>query len=318
MSEPELNNIHLSSGRMQAEIAPQGATLVCLSREGRDLILGIHDLADASINNFYAGAIVGPVANRVSGGQVAIDGQSFQMECNESGTTSLHSGSDGLHALIWDVCEVLPDSVLLQIHLPDGYSGLPGNREISVLYVLSNDGLAVKITANTDQRTPINIAHHPYWALQSDQSKTKLSIDSDRYLPKTSNGLPTGQSKPVANGPFDFIKPREIGANADLDHNWCLSEVKSENPRPVATLLASDGLQLNIATTEVGMQVYTGSALPILKPFHCKTDQIQPNAGIALEAQGWPDAPNQPGFPNIFVERNETYRQITQYTFTQN
>ena len=318
MSEPELTKIYLSSGRMQAEIAPQGATLVCLSREGRDLILGIHDLADPSINNFYAGAIVGPVANRVSGGQVIIDGQSFQMECNESGTTSLHSGRDGLHALIWDVCDVLPDSVLLKIHLPDGYSGLPGNREISVLYVLSNDGLAVKITANTDQKTPINIAHHPYWALQSDQSKTKLSIDSDRYLPKTANGLPTGQSKRVSNGPFDFIKPREIGANADLDHNWCLSEVKSENPRPVATLLASDGLQLNIATTEVGMQVYTGSALPILESSHCKTDQIQPNAGIALEAQGWPDAPNQPAFPNIFVERNETYRQTTKYTFTQN
>ena len=317
MTQPDSIKMYLNSGEMQAEISPLGASLVRLSRGDRDLILGIHNLTDRSINDFYAGAIVGPVANRVAGGQVKIDGQIFQMECNEGGSTSLHSGDDGLHTLDWEVSEVLPDSVSLKVHLPDGYSGLPGNRDISVLYTLSGNGLTVKITAQTDQKTPINIAHHPYWALQTDQSKLKLSISGDNYLPKAANGVPTGQIQAVVNGPFDFNMQRELGPNAKLDHNWCLSDAKQETPRPVATLQASDGLQLNISTTEVGLQVYTGSSLPILNATQCTANPIQPNAGIALEAQGWPDAPNKPIFPSIMLEPSETYRQITQYTFTQ-
>ena len=317
MTQSDSMKIHLNSGNMQAEISPLGATLVRLSRGDRDQILGIHNLTDRSINNFYAGAIVGPVANRVSGGQVNIDGQTFQMECNEGGLTSLHSGDDGLHTLDWEVSDVLPNSVSLKVHLPDGYSGLPGNRDISVLYTLGGDGLTVTITAQTDKKTPINIAHHPYWTLQTDQSKLKLSISAENYLPKAADGVPTGKLQAVANGPFDFTMQREIGPNARLDHNWCLSNAKHETPRPVATLQASDGLQLNIATTEVGLQVYTGSSLPNLNANQCTANQIRPNAGIALEAQGWPDAPNRPTFPSIMLEPSDTYRQITQYTFTQ-
>ena len=317
MTQSDSMKIYLNSGNMQAEISPLGATLVRLSRCDRDLILGIHNLNDRSINDFYAGAIVGPVANRVSGGQVNIDGQTFQMECNEGGLTSLHSGDDGLHTLDWEVSDVSPNSVSLKVHLPDGYSGLPGNRDISVLYTLSGDGLTVTITAQTDKKTPINIAHHPYWALQTDQSKLKLSISAKNYLPKAANGVPTGQIQAVLDGPFDFTMQREIGPNARLDHNWCLSNAKHKTPRPVATLQASDGLQLNIETTEVGLQVYTGSSLPDLTPTQCTTNPIRPNAGIALEAQGWPDAPNKRTFPSIMLEPSDTYRQITRYTFTQ-
>jgi aldose 1-epimerase len=67
----------------------------------------------------------------------------------------------------------------------------------------------------------------------------------------------------------------------------------------------------------VGLQVYTGSSLPNLNANQCTANQIRPNAGIALEAQGWPDAPNKPTFPSIMLEASETYRQITRYTFTQ-
>ena len=317
MTQSGSMKIYLNSGNMQAEISSLGATLVRLSRGERDLVLGIHNLNDRSINDFYAGAIVGPVANRVSGGQVKIDGQTFQMECNEGGLTSLHSGDDGLHTLDWEVSDALPDNVSLKTHLPDGYSGLPGNRDISVSYTLSENCLTVTITAQTDKKTPINIAHHPYWALQTDQSKLKLSISAENYLPKAADGVPTGKLQAVANGPFDFTMQREIGLNARLDHNWCLSTVKHETPRPVAILQASDGLQLNIETTEVGLQVYTGSSLPNLNPTQCTASPILPNAGIALEAQGWPDAPNKPTFPSIMLETSGTYRQITRYIFTQ-
>lgn len=317
MSEPKPDVIHLNSRDFRAEITPHGATLTRFRMGQRDLILGLRRGADIALNTFYAGAIVGPIANRISKGHVVVDAKSYQMECNEIGEAALHSGSDGLHKYMWDIIEQTASSVSLTCRLPDGYSGLPGNRDIMVVYALEPTGLSVNITAKTDKKTPINIAHHPYWALDPEQSKTTLTVDAQSYLPKQRNGLPDGNIAPVEATKFDLIKPRAIGSNATIDHNWCLNTVKNSEPRHVARLRTKDGLQLDIATTEVGLQVYTGSGLPILPVFECIGAPIKPNAGIALEPQGWPDAPNQASFPSIMVDKGETYRQITRYTVYQ-
>ncbi|MFN7053197.1 MAG: galactose mutarotase, partial [Gemmobacter sp.] len=40
-----------------------------------------------------------------------------------------------------------------------------------------------------------------------------------------------------------------------------------------------------------------------------------PHAGIALETQGWPDAPNRPDFPPAILRPGETYRHEAVYRF---
>ncbi|MFT5786449.1 MAG: aldose 1-epimerase [Ascidiaceihabitans sp.] len=317
MSKPNIERIHLSAGDFLAEIAPFGATLTRFRFKGRDLILGLKPNSNSALDNFYAGALVGPVANRISNGQIKIDGRIFQMERNEKGTTALHSGSDGLHNQVWKMVDKTPSTVSLTCQLPDGHGGLPGNRNISITYTLDAARLTITITAVTDQRTPMNIAHHPYWALEPDQSKTMLSINARTYLPKDAKGLPTGEIASVTNSAFDFTRPQPIGPTATLDHNWCLSTEKHTSPQHAATLRTTDGLQLDITTTEVGLQVYTGSGLPNLEASTSIGPKIGPNTGIALEPQGWPDAPNQPAFPSIMLNRNKTYQQITRYIVTQ-
>jgi len=317
MSKPIIKRIHLSAGDFRAEIAPLGATLTRFRLKGRDLILGLKPNSDSALDNFYAGALVGPVANRISSGQIKIGGRIFQMECNEKGQTALHSGSDGLHNQVWKIVDNTPSTVSLTCQLPNGHGGLPGNRNVSITYTLDLAGLSITITALTDQKTPMNIAHHPYWALEPDQSKTMLSINALTYLPKDSKGLSTGEIASVANSAFDFTQPKPIGPSANFDHNWCLSAEKNTAPQHAATLRTTDGLQLDIATTEVGLQVYTGSGLPNLEASTSIGPKIGPNMGIALEPQGWPDAPSQPTFPSIMLDRNQTYRQITRYTVTQ-
>ncbi|MDH3264579.1 MAG: galactose mutarotase, partial [Paracoccaceae bacterium] len=59
------------------------------------------------------------------------------------------------------------------------------------------------------------------------------------------------------------------------------------------------GLRMTMETTELGLQVYDGRA----------------GAGVALEAQGWPDAPNRPDFPSILLRPGERYEQITRWSF---
>ena len=40
------------------------------------------------------------------------------------------------------------------------------------------------------------------------------------------------------------------------------------------------------------------------------------SVGIAIETQGYPDAPNQPAFPSILIDEAKKYRHITEYSFT--
>ena len=42
-----------------------------------------------------------------------------------------------------------------------------------------------------------------------------------------------------------------------------------------------------------------------------------PHAGLCLEAQHFPDSPNQPHFPGTVLRPGETYRQQTEFRFLQ-
>ena len=66
---------------------------------------------------------------------------------------------------------------------------------------------------------------------------------------------------------------------------------------------------LEIASTEPGLQVYSGAFLPTI----LEAD-IAPLTGVALEPQGWPDAVNHTDFPNVICTPDHPYSQITQYT----
>ena len=43
-----------------------------------------------------------------------------------------------------------------------------------------------------------------------------------------------------------------------------------------------------------------------------------PYAGIALEPQRWPNAPNRPDFPTVVLRPGETYRQVSEFRIARN
>jgi aldose 1-epimerase len=90
-----------------------------------------------------------------------------------------------------------------------------------------------------------------------------------------------------------------------LDHNFVLR--KNNKLQKAASLRLRDTqLQLDVLTTQPALQVYTGDGLTA--PFSAR-------AGICLEAQAFPDAPNQSNFPSIVLTPGRTYRQRTIYRF---
>ena len=72
------------------------------------------------------------------------------------------------------------------------------------------------------------------------------------------------------------------------------------------------GRVLEISTTEPGIQFYSGNFLD-------GTDGgggFEKHHGFCLETQVFPDAPNQPEFPNSILRPGETYRHTTVHRFS--
>lgn len=64
------------------------------------------------------------------------------------------------------------------------------------------------------------------------------------------------------------------------------------------------GRQLEVLTTEPGLQVYMGNWIEGEFPHKAHN-------AVALECQHYPDSPNQPAFPSTLLSPGETYHQTT-------
>ena len=311
--------IHLHSDQLHVSVMPKGGALtaVRLGAEGRNLLVGFADLENHLAIPAYAGVLVGPVANRLARGQLTIDGNRYQMPLNEAGRTTLHSGPDGIHQSDWRVAAQSETEVQMALTLPDGAQGLPGTRDLTVRYAVTGDSLTVEITATSDQPTPMNIALHPYWNLDGtpDISQHRLEVQADHYLPTDAENLPTGTPSPVSGTLYDFTKARPVPLTEALDHNFCLAHHERDTPALAATLTGADGTTLSIETTAPGLQGYAGAFLPAMKGVRDDGSDLAPYAGLALEPQAWPDAPNHPTFPQITLRPGEVWRQLTRYRF---
>ena len=312
-SGEDVEKITISSGDLTVSILTLGAVVqdVRLTGVRHRLALGSDELKDYETTMGYFGAIVGPIANRISNARVRLDGMMYELERNENGDTHLHSGSQGVHRKIWQVASQTAESVTLALTLPDGAAGLPGQRDIMVTYQVSALAtLTMTINGTTDAATCMNLASHIYWNL--DCSKTweghHLRIAADHYLPIDDRTCPTGEIATVAGTPMDFRKGQvpQIGAPA-LDHNFCLAGGK-QALRDVLWLTGNAGVAMTMATTEAGVQIH--DAATSRRPGKSCYE------GLVIEPQAWPDTPNHRGFGSITVTGEQPYTQVTRWQFT--
>ena len=185
-----------------------------------------------------------------------------------------------------------------------------------VTYRLLDDlALAIDYEAVSDADTILSLTNHAYFNLDAEPDTTidehTLVLTMDTYTPVDTAGLPSGRIEPIAGSEVDLRTPTFLadpytGARRRIDTNFVVGG-SAANPRRVATLQSTQsGLGMHVYTTQPGLQIYTGDHLG--EPF-------RPRQGICLEAQGFPDAPNQPGFPSPIVRAGQSYRQRTVYEF---
>lgn len=313
---------------MRVELLTYGARLAELwvpDRAGNlaDIVLGQDNLDDWQTHGTYLGATCGRYANRIAGGRFDLDGQSIQLDRNE-GENTLHGGGRGFDRKLWQIADHSDTHATFATTSPDGDMGYPGTLTAQVTYRIQGRGLVIVMSATTDAPTMVNLVNHAYFNLagqgNGDIMGHELQVDAGFYLPVDDQLIPTGEVLSVAETPFDFRKPRTIGASLPgpiaFDHNLCLSApIRPDGLRPCLVAIdPASGRRMHLSTTEPGVQFYTGAHFA---DGPGKAGARYPRfAGFAAETQRFPDSPNNPQFPSARLDSGQTYRHVMRLDFS--
>ncbi|MER6674813.1 aldose epimerase family protein [Streptomyces sp. NPDC000983] len=329
----------LENGGTRLKVLSYGGIVQSLEipdRRGRytNVSLGFDNIEDYVSSSPYFGALIGRYGNRIGKGRFTLDGKEYQLSVND-GANSLHGGSKGFDKVVWDIEPFTKGSdvgLYLYYTSVDGEMGYPGTLRTKVTYTLTRSGdWRVDYEATTDKATVVNLTSHVYWNLAGEASGTiydhELSIAASRYTPVDSGLIPTGELAKVAGTPFDFRRTKTVGEDIrvahqqllygkGIDHNWVLDKGITSRPQWVATLRdPSSGRTLKMATTEPGLQFYSGNFLDGTLVGTGGSIYRQGDA-LCLETQHFPDSPNQPSFPSTTLRPGQTYRTTTVHSFS--
>ena len=291
----------------------------------RNVVLSYPNLSAYQSDPYYLGAICGRYGGRIRNGRFALNGSSFSLDRDASaGPHALHGGPIGLSKKIWKRVKENPiNKADLKVFSPDGDQGFPGNLSAKVKYELIDpDSLLICVSATTDSPSIINLVSHVYFNLDrkvTNISNHSVQINAQEYTVQDETLLPTGEIRRVEGTPFDLRESSMLGRKLEelrnltgdhgFDQNYVLK--KGEDGLTLAATLtsASSDLTMMVYTDQPGLQLYTGQHLA--KPF-------RPLAGLCLETQAFPDAPNHPNFPSAILLPGETYSKRTLLKFKWN
>jgi aldose 1-epimerase len=321
------------------KIASLGGAVVAINVPDRartfgDVVLGFDTLDGYLARHPFFGVLVGRYGNRIGKGTFTLDGKTYTLAKN-NGENALHGGVKGFDKYVWKTREVpSPKGLALELtHVsPDGDEGYPGTLSVTVRYTWTDDNtLRIDYTATTDKPTVVNLTNHSYFNLGGSATPTigthVLTLLADRFTPVDKGLIPTGELRSVAGTPFDFQKPRAIGAGIDADdeqikfgggydQNFVFKQPPNGSVRFVGRATEpQSGRVLELSTTEPGVQFYTGNFLDGSIKGKGGVSYVK-RSGFCLETQHYPDSPNKPNFPSVVLRPGETYKTTTVYAFS--
>lgn len=330
---------------LNAQFTNYGARWVSMftpDRNGKldDILLGFDTLSGyIHAGEQYYGAIIGRVCGRINNACFTLNGKTYNLAANDAygfpEPNHLHGGINAFHNRYWQWHQFVnkdgDEAVTFSLHSANGEEGYPGNLNVRVTYTLkASNALCMECEAISDQQTPVNLTNHAFFNLQGTAFRKNvlshlLTLNASNIIECDSELIPTGRFIPVADTQLDFRNPRIIGNSFTQNHSQVLKDkgfsiafaldVK-DTPLHFAARLKDEltGRKMEIYTNQPSIQVYTAyfmDGTDIGK----KNCPYYASAGVALETQGFPDAPNQKMFPSVFLEKNDVYYHQTKYIF---
>lgn len=316
---------------MEIAVSDYGAVLVKVlvpDRDGnqQDVVLGYDEAGGYESDDFYLGATLGRVANRIGGGQFELNGKSYSLTRNSDQNT-LHGGRDFYNKRMWKV-EVADNShVTLLLHSPDGDQGFPGAVDIRVTYSLTEENeVKIHYHAVPQEDTLLNLTNHSYFNLSGHASgsamEQEVTICADAYTRADEQSITTGEIVSVEGTPMDFRKEKAIGAEIEADYealkfgggydqNWVIN---GAGYRQAASMYSKEtGIGMKVYTDLPGMQFYTGN---FITRVNGKGGAVyQKRHGVCFETQYFPDAVHKENFEGPVVRAGVVYDTTTAYQF---
>lgn len=264
----------------------------------------------------YYGKTIGPIANRVKNGKVAINDKEYQMETNE-GENTLHSGSHGLSNQIFTYNGTIKTEKIYAVNyllrIKKMKNGLPGNIVYQVTYVIyaKENKFSILFTAQSDEDTPMSLTNHLFFTLgESNLNDMSMTIPAHRFVSTDKNTLIPIEVKDVPSC-LDFQKGKKLMAEINdplikdhrsngYDHCFILDK---GNEKPI--ILESSKYKMSIKSDFDSVQIYSdnwGSSYDILT----STEKV--HRSVAIE-------PEDNIMDIHILKKNEQYSKQIEYTF---
>lgn len=286
IATPSGELIILEAGDYKATVASVGAGLVSLSFRGQDIVLPFP--AD-ELPPAYAGKVLVPWPNRVTGGTYSFAGQRFELPVNEAATGS------ALHGLgLWNEWRVeqRSDAEVVLTHTLHGEPGYPFQLQLSARYALDADtGLHIELRATNfgTAAAPYGCGSHPYLTVGSaDISTCELRFRAGKVLLTDAKLQPT-ELLDTPDTDFDFSEGRVL-ASRSLDHAFTALpegtwDVTLRNPALELSVVLE-----STATQAPWMQLYSGELRGrrglAVEPMTCPPDAFNSGQDLVVLEPG--------------------------------
>lgn len=294
-----------------------------------DIVLACDNMEEYYENGNAFGSTVGPNANRTANAEATIDGVQYHLVKND-GENNLHTQTvDGMNLRLWNA-QAKDNSVTFSIKLDDMEMGLPGNRDFSVTYTLTDDNeIVIDYFVTSDKNTMINMTNHSYFNLKGHKAGNVLShevwLNSDSYTEVGPGAIPTGRILSTNYTPLDFSTMKPIERDFDMDNeqmayvggynfNHVVRDYNEGVVRPVAEVYeATTNRRMKVFSDLPGVHFYTADWVSDAPG---KEGMVyQAHYGLCMETQYYPDYIHHSNFQQAIFGPGKDYRTTTIFAF---
>lgn len=210
--------VHGRGGTVRAAVALRGATLLSwqVHHDGEPLELtdGYRDPAELREQPGVRGAVMAPFPNRVADGRYRFEGREHDLLPGVTGDRTVYHGFARTLPFTMERAAVTPHGALLVLHSagirPGRFDGYPFALDLTVTYVVTEDGITLEVQAANTGAAPAPYAAgwHPYFRLPGRSDAGGTIDDLELRIPARTL-IRTDDALIPLDGP---------GCRLDLDH----------------------------------------------------------------------------------------------------
>ena len=285
----------------------------------KNVVLSYDPIDDYKKNDLFLGCIVGPVAGRTKNGLIEVDNLSMQLDtsCHPN---SLHSCSNGLHLINWNIKSKCTSKLVLS-HQSNDYHCM---IDYEITYSVSGETLSIDYYAKVSNPVYLSLTNHSYFNLTGNPENQiihhMLKLNCTHYAKLDEENLPI-DLVPLTKTTLDFAVYKCLKSTLDDSSDDIAMASGIDHPFRcgasgiVAELMdLESGIIMKVQTTQPYVVVYTGNFLattisPSGKAFGKHT-------GICFETQDLPNIAANKLDQIRVVTPESPYSTTTSFTFS--